>query len=61
MDSADSALRAYGDGRADGVAGRRDDTRTGDPDYRAGLTDGEVEAFEADLIAAIRKAMNGKS
>ncbi|MGK5685055.1 hypothetical protein [Actinoplanes sp. URMC 104] len=61
MDSADSALRAYGEGRADGAAGRRDETRTGDPDYRAGLTDGEVEAFEADLLAAIRRAMGDES
>ncbi|WP_250008642.1 hypothetical protein [Actinoplanes sp. M2I2] len=60
MDSADFALRAYDEGRADGVAGRRDHDRGQDTDYRVGLADGELEAFEADLIAAIRKAMDGK-
>ncbi|MBM2616514.1 hypothetical protein JIG36_13200 [Actinoplanes sp. LDG1-06] len=61
MDSADFALKAYDEGRADGVAGRKDLERTGDADYRVGLHDGQLAAFEADLIAAIRKAMDGKS
>ena len=60
MDGTDLSLRAYGDGRADGVAGRTDHERTGDPDYRAGLVDGELEAFEVELVAAIRKAMDGR-
>jgi hypothetical protein len=60
LDSADFALRAYDEGRADGVARRHDRERGGDADYRVGLADGELEAFEADLIAAIRKAMDGK-
>ena len=60
LDSADFALQAYDEGRSDGVAGRRDRERGQDADYRVGLADGELEAFETDLIAAIRKAMDGK-
>ncbi|HET6484628.1 MAG TPA: hypothetical protein VFG35_31935 [Actinoplanes sp.] len=60
MDSADFALRAYDMGRSDGVAGHRDDGRAADPDYRVGVADGQLAVFEADLIAAIRKAMDGK-
>ncbi|GID28236.1 hypothetical protein [Paractinoplanes brasiliensis] len=61
MDSADFALRAYDEGRADGVAGREDHARDSDADYRVGLADGQLAVFEADLIAAIRKAMDGKN
>ena len=53
----DDALTAYGDGHADGLAGHRDETRSGDPDYRTGLHDGQVAAFEIDLLAAVRKAL----
>lgn len=60
LDSADFALRAYAEGRADGVVGHRDVERGQDADYRVGLADGELEAFETELIAAIRKAMDGK-
>jgi len=61
MDSANFALQAYDEGRADGVAGRPDDERgRSDPDYGVGLADGQLEVFEKDLIAAIRKAMDGK-
>jgi hypothetical protein len=60
MDSADASLRAYDDGRSDGEAGRHDDTRAEDADYRVGLVDGQLAAFETALIAAIRKAMDGK-
>ena len=70
MDSADFALRAYDEGRADGMAKRENDGRAADPgdrvwlaadpDYRVGLADGQLAAFEEDLIAAIRKAMDGK-
>ena len=60
MDSADFALRAYDEGRADGLAKTSDAGRADDPDYRVGLVDGELAAFETDLIAAIRKAMDGK-
>ncbi|WP_127507140.1 hypothetical protein [Actinoplanes solisilvae] len=61
MDSADSSLKAYDEGRSDGEAGRRCPERADDPDYRVGLVDGQLAAFEAALIAAIRKAMDGKS
>lgn len=61
MDSADFALQAYDEGRADGVAGREDHERGSDPDYRVGLVDGQLATFENDLIAAIRKAMDGKN
>ncbi|MEV4348515.1 hypothetical protein AB0J83_29010 [Actinoplanes sp. NPDC049596] len=61
MDSADDALRAYEDGRADGLAGKhKDETRAGDPDYLVGLVDGQVSAFEENLLAAIRRALDGK-
>lgn len=53
----DEALTAYGDGRADGLSGCRDETRTGDPDYRTGLHDGQVAVFESELLAAVRKAL----
>ncbi|MFI5842504.1 hypothetical protein ACIA8K_22630 [Catenuloplanes sp. NPDC051500] len=53
----DDALTAYAEGRADGLAGARDEHRTGDPDYRTGLHDGQVAVFENDLLAAVRKAL----
>ena len=61
MDSADEALLAYENGRADGLAGKRqDEARAGDPDYLVGLVDGQVSAFEENLLAAIRRALDGK-
>jgi hypothetical protein len=57
----DDALAAYGSGHADGVAGHEDAARAGDPvtgpDYRVGVVDGQLAAFEEALVAAIRKAM----
>jgi hypothetical protein len=57
----DNALVAYGEGHADGRAGRRDAGRADDPatgaDYRAGLADGQLAAFEHALVDAIRRAM----
>ena len=57
----DDALLAYGSGRADGVAGRHDAERADHPDtgedYRVGVTDGQLEAFEAALLAAVRRAL----
>ena len=57
----DDALRAYEVGRADGIAGLRDHVMATDPDvgadYRIGLTDGQLEVFQAQLLAAIRKAL----
>jgi hypothetical protein len=57
----DEALRVYDFGRADGLAGRRDANLADDPmtrpDYLVGLVDGQLAAFEAALIAAVRKAL----
>ncbi|WP_157240561.1 hypothetical protein [Catenuloplanes japonicus] len=53
----DDALTAYSEGRAAGLSGVRDETRTGDPDYRTGLHDGQVAVFESQLLAAVRKAL----
>jgi hypothetical protein len=45
----DDALQAYGCGRADGLAARRDQERATDPrtgaDYRIGFLDGRLEIF----------------
>jgi hypothetical protein len=57
----DDALRAYGDGHADGLAGAGDEDRAADPDYRVGLADGQLAKFENDLIAAVRRALGEKS
>lgn len=58
----DDALRAYGAGHADGIAGTPDDDRAADPgtgaDYRTGLADGQLMRFENDLVAAIRRALD---
>jgi hypothetical protein len=57
----DEALRAYGTGHADGLAGTSDGGRAADPgtgaDYRTGLTDGRLARFEADLVDAVRRAL----
>ena len=57
----DDAFVAYGEGHADGRAGRGDAARADDPatgaDYRVGLVDGQLAAFEDALVAAIRRAM----
>jgi hypothetical protein len=57
----DDALRAYDVGRADGLAGLRDHIMATDPDmgadYRVGLTDGQLELFEKNLLAAVRNAL----
>jgi hypothetical protein len=57
----DDALRAYEAGRADGIAGLRDQTMATEPDvgadYRTGLADGQLEVFQEQLLAAIRKAL----
>jgi len=61
----DEAFAAYGAGHADGLAGRgdgvsADDTGTG-ADYRAGLLDGQVAAFETALIDAVRRALDPRT
>ncbi|MEU4423004.1 hypothetical protein AB0F81_20450 [Actinoplanes sp. NPDC024001] len=57
----DDSLQAYTDGRTDGAAGRRDQERadhpeTG-PDYRVGVVDGSVAAFQAELVAEVRRLL----
>ena len=53
----DDEFRAYEAGRADGIAGRRDDARTEHPrtgaDYRIGFLDGRIEVFQ--MFAKVRK------
>jgi len=53
----DDALRAYGAGHAHGLAGDADEGRLADPDYRTGLTDGQLAKFENELIAAVKRAL----
>jgi hypothetical protein len=55
----DDALRAYGTGHADGLAGDADQGRLSDPDYRTGLSDGQLAKFEDELVAAIKRALGG--
>jgi hypothetical protein len=55
----DDALRAYGSGHADGLAGAAEEGRLADPDYRTGLADGQLARFESELIAAVRRALGG--
>jgi hypothetical protein len=57
----DEAFEAYGRGRADGSAGRRDgpraaDARTG-PDYRIGFLDARLEIFR--MLAEARRLLDG--
>lgn len=58
----DDALAAYAAGHADGSAGLRSLTRSEDPktgpDYRVGVADGSVVAFQTELIAEIRRLMD---
>jgi len=53
----DDEFRAYQAGRADGLAGRRDLERAGDPalgrDYRIGFIDGRMEVYR--LHARVRR------
>ena len=55
----DDALRAYGTGRADALAGNRDEARLAHPetgaDYRIGFLDGRLEAFR--MFAGVRKIL----
>jgi len=61
----DDAFAAYGAGHADGLAGRGDGASALDPatgaDYRAGLMDGQLAAFETALIEAVRRALDPRS
>ena len=57
----DDSLQAYNDGHADGAARRCDPVRadhpdTG-PDYRIGVTDGGMAAFQTELLAEVRRLL----
>jgi hypothetical protein len=58
----EEALAAYSAGHTDGSAGVRDGTRANDPetgtDYRIGVVDGSVAAFQAELIAQVRRLLD---
>ncbi|GIF10148.1 hypothetical protein [Actinoplanes teichomyceticus] len=57
----EEAIQAYAAGHADGSAGRRDaalaDHPETGPDYRIGVVDGSVAAFQAELIAEVRRLL----
>ena len=58
----DEALVAYTAGHVDGAAGVRDGSRANDPetgqDYRIGVVDGSVAAFQAELVAEVRRLLD---
>ena len=55
----DDAVRAYGAGREDAFAGRRDAGRAEHPrtgaDYRIGFLDGRIEIFK--MLASVRELL----
>ncbi|WP_231956775.1 MULTISPECIES: hypothetical protein [unclassified Actinoplanes] len=57
----EEAFLAYTAGHADGSAGRRDAQLADDPetgsDYRIGVVDGNVAAFQAELLAEVRRLL----
>ena len=58
----EEALQAYTAGHTDGSAGVSDQSRadhaaTGQ-DYRVGVVDGSVAAFQAELIAQVRRLLD---
>jgi hypothetical protein len=56
----EEALAAYGAGRADALAGHRDETRVAHPetgaDYRIGFLDGRIEVFR--MMARVREILD---
>ncbi|WP_328460943.1 hypothetical protein OHA21_31200 [Actinoplanes sp. NBC_00393] len=59
------SLQAYTDGHADGLAGHHDLERVADPetgaDYRIGVADGSVAAFQTELLAQVRRLLGEAS
>ncbi|MEU4621347.1 hypothetical protein AB0G04_15410 [Actinoplanes sp. NPDC023801] len=57
----EEAIAAYTAGHVDGSTGVRDGSRANDPetgpDYRIGVVDGSVAAFQAQLIAEVRRLL----
>jgi hypothetical protein len=58
----EEAFAAYNAGHTDGSAGVRDGMRANDPDtgtdYRIGVVDGSVAAFQAELVAEVRRLLD---
>jgi hypothetical protein len=58
----EEAFAAYTAGHDDGAAGVRDGSRANDPetghDYRIGVVDGSVAAFQAELVAEVRRLLD---
>ncbi|GIE27008.1 hypothetical protein Ait01nite_000530 [Actinoplanes italicus] len=58
----EEAFVAYNAGHTDGAAGVRDGSRANDPetgqDYRIGVVDGSVAAFQAELVAEVRRLLD---
>ncbi|MEV6298953.1 hypothetical protein AB0M02_06050 [Actinoplanes sp. NPDC051861] len=57
----EESFQAYSAGHTDGAVGHRDPDRadhpeTG-PDYRVGVVDGSVAAFQAELVAEVRRLL----
>lgn len=57
----EEAFAAYTAGHTDGSAGFRDPSRAEDPetgqDYRVGVADGSVAAFQTELVAEVRRLL----
>ena len=57
----EEAFQAYTAGHTDGSAGTHDRSRAHDPetgqDYRVGVVDGSVAAFQSALVAEVRRLL----
>ncbi|MEV0897606.1 hypothetical protein [Actinoplanes sp. NPDC049802] len=57
----EEAIEAYAAGHTDGSAGYRDKERAHHPetgeDYRIGVVDGSVAAFQTELLAEVRRLL----
>jgi hypothetical protein len=57
----ENALLAYAAGHEDGAVRRPDPQRAGDaetgPDYRVGVADGSLIAFQAELVDQVRRLL----
>ncbi|BEL12086.1 hypothetical protein Q0Z83_102770 [Actinoplanes sichuanensis] len=58
----EEAFAAYTAGHNDGSAGVRDGIQANHPetgtDYRVGVVDGSVAAFQAELVAEVRRLLD---
>ncbi|WP_229069155.1 hypothetical protein [Actinoplanes sp. DH11] len=57
----DDSLQAYTAGHADGAARHHDQQQADHPetgaDYRVGVTDGSLAAFQSELVAEVRRVL----